>query len=257
MGTGARTHLLVACEIFDREIRLVAKFAPCTLELVFLEQGLHDRGADLMRAALQEAVDRADPARHDAVLLGYGMCGRGLVGLAAPRVPLVVPRAHDCISILLGGRARHEAALHDHAGTYWRSCGWIEKTAGRDGLANPLAFGGMNASPYDMAALIEKFGEEDAREIVATLNSHMDSYDRVAFIETGAEPDGSLEASARAEARQLGWEYLTVPGDLGWLKRLAAGPWGDDEFLTLAPGTRIAAAYDGTVIRAEAATSPG
>jgi hypothetical protein len=59
-----------------------------------------------MSARIQESIDRVDPARHEAVLLGYGLCNNGVVGLHAP-VPLVISRAHDCITLLLGSRERY------------------------------------------------------------------------------------------------------------------------------------------------------
>jgi len=72
----------------------------------FLSKGLHDRGARVMRAGLQAAIDEAeaDAEKYDALALGYGLCGNGLAGLEARSVPLVLPRAHDCITLLMGSR---------------------------------------------------------------------------------------------------------------------------------------------------------
>ncbi len=242
-------RLLIACKIFDREIRAAAGHAP--VDVVWLPQGLHNDGADAMRNAIQAGVDAAPAGAVDHILIGYGFCGRGLEGLRARAAPLVVPRAHDCLAMLVGDRTAYEDRVRAHPGTYWRSCGWIEQVPPEaDGMpADQLAFGASAASPYSWAQLVAKFGEEDAGEIAATLTGHLKTYDRLAFIETGAEPDGSLAARARAEAERRGWAFESVRGDLGWIRRLVHGPWSDREFLIVPPGGGVAAAYDGTVIR--------
>ncbi len=244
-------RLLIACKIFDREIRAVLGDAP--VDVAWLPQGLHGAGAAAMRAAIQATVNLAPPC--DRILLGYGFCGRGLEGLRAGAAPLVVPRAHDCLAMLIGDGAEYERRVRDHPGTYWRSCGWIEQVPPdpADRPARQLTLDPTGASPYTWEQLVEKFGEEDAREIGATLSGHTTAYDRIAFIETGAEPDRTLAARARDEAARRGWEYERVPGNLGWIRRLVHGPWVDREFLIVPPGSSIAPAYDGTVIRATAA----
>ena len=57
-----------------------------------------------MQERLQDAVIRSDKAGYEAILFGYALCGNGLLGLTAFTVPLVIPRAHDCITLLLGSR---------------------------------------------------------------------------------------------------------------------------------------------------------
>ena len=51
---------LLSCEVFFREICLLAASSPHTCDLEFLPKGLHDLGADKMPARLQEYIDRAD-----------------------------------------------------------------------------------------------------------------------------------------------------------------------------------------------------
>ena len=63
----------------------------------------------------------------EAIVLAYGRCGNGLLGVRAGRVPLILPQAHDCISILLGGKERHDALLRENPGTYFYSPGWVRE----------------------------------------------------------------------------------------------------------------------------------
>jgi hypothetical protein len=48
-----------------------------------------------------------------------------LIGVKADQCPLVIPRAHDCISILLGSPEIHQDVLKKNPGTYFYSPGWV------------------------------------------------------------------------------------------------------------------------------------
>ncbi|MGB9605296.1 MAG: DUF1638 domain-containing protein, partial [Bryobacteraceae bacterium] len=121
---------LIGCEILYRELCWAVAHSVNQVDLEFLPKALHDLGAAPMRARLQEAIDRTDDGRYEAVLLGYALCGMGLAGLAARSLPLIVPRAHDCITLFLGSRERYLEYFRARPGTYFLTTGWIER--GRD-----------------------------------------------------------------------------------------------------------------------------
>ena len=104
---------VVACEIFFREICHLAARSPNKVDVEFLPKGLHDQGGSTMRERLQAAIDATDPEKHDAVALAYGLCNNGLVGLEARGLPLVLMRAHDCVTAFLGSRARYARTFED------------------------------------------------------------------------------------------------------------------------------------------------
>jgi hypothetical protein len=54
-----------------------------------------------MVQCLQAAIDASNRSKYHAVLLVAGSCKHGLTGLEARSIPLVLPRAKDCISLLL------------------------------------------------------------------------------------------------------------------------------------------------------------
>jgi hypothetical protein len=72
------------------------------------------------------------------------------------------------------------------------------------------------------------------------------------FIETGLEAGENFLAEAAAEARQNGWSFGRLPGDLGWLRRLVEGKWAEAEFVVAKPGQRIAASCDALVVKVQA-----
>jgi len=237
---------LIACEVFYREACAVAARSPNQVDLVFVAQGLHNLGSPRMLAELQGRVDATDPAVHEAVCLGYGLCGNGILGLVAPKVPVVVPRAHDCLACFFGSRERYMKYFEANPRVYYKTSGWLER-AGQMGT-DQLSFGTPEKPAPTWEELVAKFGEEDAAYIRDTLSTHLKHYDQITYIDMGIEPTDQFEARARAEAAKFGWKYEKIPGDLGYLQRLVDGPWDDADFLTVPPGRKIAPKYDGSII---------
>ena len=63
------------------------------------------------------------PPKYDAILIGYALCSNGVVGLTSRRIPLVIPRGHDCITLLLGSKELYRDYFDSHRGIYWYSSG--------------------------------------------------------------------------------------------------------------------------------------
>jgi hypothetical protein len=238
---------LISCEIFHREFCAAISRSVNTIDVEFLTKGLHDIGAPDMLARLQAAVDRVESSRYDAVLLGYGLCNNGVVGLTARHTRLVVPRAHDCITLFLGSKERYLDYFQGHPGVYFETTGWLERGES-DGELSQLVLGkklGIAASFEELAA---RYGEDNARylqEELAKLDSH---YRQITFIEMGVEPDSSFERRARERARSRGWMFEKLRGDGGLIQRLVDGPWHPSEFLLVPPGQTVAADYDSGIV---------
>jgi len=104
---------IISCEIFFRELCACWR-ARRTLLILISCQGLHDIGCESMRARLQAAVDRVEERQYDALLMGYGLCNNGIVGLTTKSIPLVVPRGHDCITVFMGSAAKYMEYFNSH-----------------------------------------------------------------------------------------------------------------------------------------------
>ncbi len=239
---------LIACEIFHRELCAAAARSTNLIDIEFVTKGLHDVGRAGMHDRLSEIVAGVDETLYEGVLLGYALCSNGIVGLATRSVPLVVPRAHDCIALFLGSKERYLEYFQNHAGTYFKTSGWIERG---DGLAqsSDAALGGQMDVMADYDALVAKYGEDNARYLHDQYLEMTRNYRQLTYIEMGVEPDDRFERQSRKMAAEKGWQYDHVQGDMALLQQLVDGPWDEDRFLVLPPGKQIAPSYDPQIIQ--------
>lgn len=237
---------LISCEVLYREMCFAIARSPHQVDVEFLPKGLHDLGSEPMHRRLQECVDRVDAQQCDAVLMGYALCGNGLVGLCARTLPIVIPRAHDCIALLMGNRHKYQAYFDANPGVYFRSTGWLERGGNLEQV-----FRDRTGVGHSLEELISHYGEDNGRYLYEQLTSYKRTYRQLAFIETGLEPDGSFEQRAREEALRKGWKFDKVSGSLTLFEQLISGNWADEDFQIVKPGWRVAPRYDESILSVE------
>jgi hypothetical protein len=243
-------HLkLIACEIFYRELCAAVARSVNQVDIEFLPKGLHDIGKAGMSARIGETLAAVDEAKYEAILLGYGLCSNGLLGLTARSIPLVVPRAHDCITLFLGSKERYLDYFQTHPGVYFKTSGWIERGEGLTQYASDsIQHQASMTQTYD--DLVAKYGEDNARFLYEELSNMTRNYSGLTWIEMGVEPDDRFERQARQEAAERGWKFQKLSGDMTLIQQLVDGPWATDRFLQVPPGSHIAPSYDENVIKA-------
>jgi len=249
--------LMIGCEIFFREAMAAIAESRCIVDIDFMPKSLHDIGETAMSARLQERIDsafasRARDAWPEAVVLLYGLCNNGVRGLHAP-APIVIPRAHDCIAVLLGSRARYDEHFQANPGTFYRSPGWIERDGDPD--ANPASVTRRLGIIHDYAALVAKYGKDNADYLMETMGDWLKNYRKLSLIDTGVGPVEEYRRICRDEAKEKSWSYEELAGDAVLIRKLLNGDWNDQDFLIVPPGQRIAASNDEGVVRAEAPSS--
>jgi hypothetical protein len=235
----------LTCDALARPAYFYAAQSPHQVDVELLRLGLHDTPAKL-RELLQQRIDSENG--NDALLLLYGLCGQATMGLAARQVPLVIPRAHDCITLFLGSRSRYNQQINLQPGTYWYTRDYIER---KDANTSTLSLG--SGSGLDQTALyekyVQKYGQKKADLLMHVMDSWQSHYTRAAYIDLGLGGEEVAEL-ARDEARQRGWEFEHVQGDLSLVRRLIFGEWTAEDFLVVQPGQVIQMSFDDGVVRA-------
>ena len=175
--------LLIGCGLLIRELSDAIVRSPHLIDATFLPAGLHDTGAKSMRQRIQQEIDGANASDYDAIVLGYALCGMGIAGLKAPSIPLVVARAHDCITLLMGSREKYSEYFKANTGVYFRSVAWVER--GRECTIRL----GANGLSQDRDALIARYGEDAGQYLYEEATRYQRSLQQADFIRTGSEFD--------------------------------------------------------------------
>ena len=240
---------VIACDVLRREVSWLASRSPCYVDVTFLSQGLHST-PDKLRSALSCEIEKAnqglpyvrfdETVYYDYIILAYGLCENSIVGLVPSASPLVVPRAHDCITLLLGSKERYRELFDSNPGTYWYSRGWIECSL------QP----GEERYAKTRERYVEKFGEDNADYLMEMEQNWYKLYKRSFFIDW--EELGNSEyyrAYSKKCAAYLKWNYEETKGSVLLMEKLLSGTFDEEEVLIVPPEMSIAASVDDRVIK--------
>jgi hypothetical protein len=237
---------LIACEVFSRELRIAAAQSEQLVDCTFLPFGLHSTPNDL-RARIQSEIDSAEASGYDYIVLGYCLCSRGTVNLSARSIPIVIPRAHDCITMFLGSRDRYSREFIEHPGTYYYSPGWIERSDGEieQGYITETKERQLRERYVEY---IEKYGEDNAKFLIEQESQWLKNYTRAAFINMNVGNIESYRDFVCRVASSHAWEYQEIEGDMSLIYQLVSGQWHSGEFLIVMPGEQVIETFDDLVI---------
>jgi hypothetical protein len=243
---------LIACKVLFRELSLIAAHSRNFVDATWMRQGYH-RTPDLLRQTVQEQIDRIDDGDDpctcrnevgdfDAILVGYGLCSNGIVGLSSRRYPLVIPRGHDCVTFFLGSKARYRELFDAKSGgIYWYTAGWCEN----------VLMPGRRRIEEAYREYAEKYGEENADYLMETEQKWYKDYKAAVYV--GCKEDGFPDFSGETKeaADFLGWEFWHEPSDLSLMEDFLGGSWDEERFLVIPAGKRVAPSYDEHIIKIE------
>jgi len=216
-----RPLVVLACRVLED---LLGPRLDASTRITYLDFGLHDRPSE-MPPALQERLG-AIP-EPSTVIVGYGLCGNGVVGVESGPHTLVFPRTHDCVGMMLGSRQRYAEEFAAEPGTYYLTRGWLE--SGDDPRT-------------DHYSLVEDYGVERGERLTDTMYG---SYRKLRLVAFSQEELAAVRPMAAPVAEfcrdRWGFDYDEYIGDPGLIERLArADPTGDTtDLLVVPPGTTV------------------
>lgn len=234
---------IIACDIFNREISYLASQSKCMVNVTFLHQGLHDTPEKLTEM-IQAEIDKTNlgfpynyyntAPHYDYIIIGYGLCSNGVVGLTSKHIPIIIPRAHDCITLLLGSKETYGHHFSANPGTYWFSAGWVER--------------GWQPSKKKYEALLqeytEKYGEENAEFLMEMEQKWMKDYNQAALISWDCIGNNQAARDFTMQsASYLKWTFKEIKGDPGLLQKILNGEFRDDEVLVVPPNKKVIQSY--------------
>ncbi len=209
-------YLVIACNIMKDEL---LRFESNGISFVFLEQSLH-RTPQKMSPIIQTEVDKAEKEDWEYIILSYGLCSNGIVGVKAKRQPIIIPKVHDCISLFLGSHERYMEEQTKEPGTYYLTKGWIEE--GKSPLGAYQEYS-------------ERYGKETAEWVI---REELKNYTRIALVEGGVELTEAHREHARENATFLNLRYEEIRGSLEFFEKMLQGAW-DKAFLIIKPGEEV------------------
>ena len=238
----------ISCDALSRQTYLCAAQSPHLIDVELVSMGQHIKPKELNRT-LQDKIDSVTDKTYDAILLCYGLCGQATSGLAARNIPVVMPRAHDCITLCLGSKEEYKKQQDNCPGTIWYTKDYMER------LDNAAEFSGMGASSAELydekayEAMVGRMGKERADRIIASMGDMTKNYERVVFIEQGITESEKEEELVRKEAGKKGWRFKKMTGDIKLIKGLLDGDWPEEDYLRVEPGQVIVIGFGDKIVK--------
>jgi hypothetical protein len=237
-----RIHI-IACRVFSRELSYFASQSPRVVDITWLPQGLHDT-LDLLRKMLMHTLDNLYYQREkrllkhwpDFIVIGYGLCSNGMVGLESRDTPLVIPKA----ALFLGSQKRYLDLFEKYNGTCWLNNGWIETGE----------IPSKDTFDKKYHKYVRLYGEENAEYLLSQDKLWVNNYNTCVYISSSVYDCPYYPQIAQRIAEENGWEYRSFDGDTRLIRAMTEDRWNEDEFLICPAGCRVEATYDETKIRA-------
>jgi hypothetical protein len=209
---------LVACDVVKSEFEKA--LAGREVKTRFLEYSLH-RTPELMGGRITEAMGELKAEGAEKVVLGYGLCSNGVVGVKS-QGELIMPRCHDCIAMLLGSPKRYFEIFRKYPGTYFLTEGWIRNNG------DPISTVENRYAP--------KMGHKKAMRGMAL---ELANYKKICFVDNGVGDREAVRERTKENCRVFEKEYMEIEAGIDYFTGLLDGPHNDDEFLVLPAGQKV------------------
>jgi hypothetical protein len=216
---GSKPHMsaiILACRTIADEVNLALRKTAAPYPVYWIDSKLHIK-PEKLRDAVQATIDRI--TNVETIILAFGLCGNGLAGIRSGTARLVLPRAADCISLLLGSEERRIGVMREGA-RYFLTKGWLES---EHNIASELDYS------------VGKFGPERGLRVMKAM---LKNYRYLSLIETGAYDIGPYVKRTETLAKRLGLGHEIIRGSQRFMEKLLTGPW-DEEFIVARPGETI------------------
>lgn len=183
-----------------------------------MDIGLHIN-PNRLRNTIQSEIENMEQEGFN-LLLGYGLCGRGVEGVCSKKSTLILPRVDDCVGALLGSRDRHREILKTQSGSFFLEPSWLETE--------------MNIFDQ-LPKELENYTAEQQNRVIEMALKH---YTKLSMLVSG-EPDPIAVRRSEKYAQKFSLDLKQISTDLALITRLIKGPWNKSDFVITLPGEPI------------------
>lgn len=242
---------LITSKILCREVSKIVAECDNFIDVSYIRENYHNDPKKL-HDVIQREIDLIENDRDcyssdnscgdfDAILLGFGLCANSVVNIISKKYTMIMPRAHDCMTLLLGSTAKYREIFDECSGNVcWYTTGKMENSL--------LPCKATELEKYKRN--LEKYGAANASYLAGKEKMSLLNYKQAAFVDTGFK-SAECEKLAQSGAEYYGWEYKKYMGDISLLEDFLNGNWDKERFLTIPPTYHATQSFDELVIKAE------
>ena len=205
----------IACGLLKPDLELLIDEIKPELDIFWLDAKLHS-SPEKLKNEIQETVNSL--SGYDQIILSYALCGNALIGLSATTADIYYLKTDDCISALM---CEHSCLFDLRRRSLFTNRSWLASSlAGND----------------EVSYTIEKYGEEQAKEIIDMMYTH---YKNTVYMQTEEVIDEQVLQKAQKLADYTTTELTFEPASMDVYRALLNGKKHDLIF-TLKKGDTIA-----------------
>jgi len=207
----------IVCDTVLTECR---SMVPSDVQILSFPFALHTNPG-VLNGKLQERIDSI-PGKGAEVLIGYGLCSRGTLGLVSPAHYLRMPRVHDCIAMLCGSQQKFHAFSQSELGTLYMTKRFIEDEQGTYHLME-----------YD--TYVKKYGVERTERYIGKL---LHTYTRGVLIRSAEYDPQPYRCIAQDFCAKYHLGFDEFPADMTLITALLEGK-ADGNIICKSPGEPV------------------
>ena len=190
--------IIIACDNLKDEIEYILNKNNKNKEVIYIKSQLHNT-PKLLKQEIQKEIDKQKTVNN--IILLFGVCGNGTIGLKSENANIIMPRVDDCISLYLGG-IENRKKIENYNKTYFITKRYVE---------NEL-------SVYnEMKTLINKYGEKKAKKMYKML---FDKYEYIRSIDTNAYDENEIIDKVNEMCIMFNLKYEKIKSDLSIIEDL-------------------------------------
>lgn len=251
--TPRRKQLIISCGMLSDELKQACQINNMDCDIVWMKRALHNHPQSL-KEALSSIIDEHQD--RDEILLTYGLCGNGTLGIKSKHTKLIIPRFHDCIHQLIQSVDNYtqndrqqwkidETCENQQNMRNQKNQQYQKNPRNQVNQQHQTKTGHLyltrswtldqEAMYQQSIAIIKKYGEEQGQEI---LNEMYGSYTDIDVIDTGAYDILPILQYAQDVAKRNHLQVNQVKGSTWILEKMLRGEW-DSDFIVLEPGEEL------------------